>query len=243
MPVKALVSLPLWSGRPPEWSRNLWPELKTRLASHDEDWDVWTQWYDAVLEGKPTPGGEELDIYRVRLDYEEDWKKGPAFVNAKIKAKEEEIDRRARELQDTAQFTGTVGLQVHGEVVKNPREIQHALDRLSEQTFRPSVVVRDNKLALDFVEGDQTVDPLAERMHPDVLKFARRLSSRAPRLMNSHKEAAEDCLGLLHLIDRPFEEVVGLDVEIWNFSLALGEHLQEDNLKSSQGRQKLTPPA
>ena len=95
MPVEALAEFPLWSGHPPEWSRNLWPELKTSLLSLDEDWDVWTRWYDARLAGDASPGGEELDIYRVTLP-EDLWKQGPRAVNAAIKAKEEEIEGRQK---------------------------------------------------------------------------------------------------------------------------------------------------
>ena len=91
---KLLAGKALWSTpRPPEWVRRLWPELKMTLHEANQDWDAWTRWYDAILEGRPTPGGEELDIYRVTLDSEEDWEKGPAHVNNLIKVREETIAR------------------------------------------------------------------------------------------------------------------------------------------------------
>jgi hypothetical protein len=74
----------------PDWARDLWWRLKDSLLALDEDWDVWTRWYEARLEGRPSPGGEELDIFRVTLP-EDLWKQGPKAVNAAIKAKEEEI--------------------------------------------------------------------------------------------------------------------------------------------------------
>ncbi len=72
-----------------------WQALRQHLINNRGGWDVWIRWYDAVLAGTPTPGGEELDIYRVTLDSKEDWKKGPGHVNALIKRKEEEIAGRS----------------------------------------------------------------------------------------------------------------------------------------------------
>ncbi len=89
--VLILAKQPLRIDRTFEWASGLWPRLETSLHNLENGWDVWTRWYDAVLEGKPTPGGEELDIFRVTLNSEGDWSKGPAHVNALIKVKEEEI--------------------------------------------------------------------------------------------------------------------------------------------------------
>lgn len=101
---KLLIGKALWSTRrPPEWVLHLWPKLKNMFHDGNQGWDVWTRWYDAVLAGHSTPGGEELDIYRVTLDSGDDWKKGPAHVNALIKAKEEEIAGR---LGQTAAMNG-----------------------------------------------------------------------------------------------------------------------------------------
>ncbi len=92
--VLILAKQPLKIDRTFEWASGLWPRLETSLHNLENGWDVWTRWYDAVLEGKPAPGGEELDIFRVKLNSEGDWSKGPAHVNALIKAKEEEITAR-----------------------------------------------------------------------------------------------------------------------------------------------------
>lgn len=103
------------------------------------------------------------------------------------------------------------------------------------------MVVGASGLALNFVEGDQGTDPLALRMLPDVQKYVRRLSDRAPRLANSHKDCSDDSVSLIELLDRPIEDVLKLDVEIWNLSLALGEHLVEDSLNRAQGEKSLRP--
>ena len=48
-----------------------------------------------MLDGRPTPGGEALDIFRVILNSQADWEKGPAHVNGLIAAKEREIAARS----------------------------------------------------------------------------------------------------------------------------------------------------
>ena len=50
-----------------------------------------------MLDGNTTPGGEDLAIYRVTLDSEEDWRQGPAHANALIRKREEEIVGRGAE--------------------------------------------------------------------------------------------------------------------------------------------------
>jgi hypothetical protein len=101
----ALVNEPLWLEESLEWVTRLWRQVKISLDSMNEDWDVWTRWYDAILEGKPTPGGEELDIFRVRLNSEKDWRKSPAEVNQLIKQKETEI--RSKPMSDGEMFAAT----------------------------------------------------------------------------------------------------------------------------------------
>jgi hypothetical protein len=101
----ALVNAPLWLEESLEWVTRLWRQTKASLDSMDEGWDVWTRWYDSILEGKPTPGGEELDIFRVRLKSEEDWKKSLAEVNQLIKRKETEISSKS--MSDGEVFAAT----------------------------------------------------------------------------------------------------------------------------------------
>ena len=86
-----LAGLPLWPNGVTGGIAKLWKLRRSELLALGDDWDVWVHWYDAVLAGNPTPGGEELDLFRVLLNGEEDWKRGPAHVNALIKAKEAQI--------------------------------------------------------------------------------------------------------------------------------------------------------
>jgi hypothetical protein len=88
---KELIAKNLWLAGVPIFTQSAWKQLKAVLNDLDENWDVWIKWYDAILKGQPTSGGEQLDIFRVTLNSEEDWKKGSARINALIKSKEDEI--------------------------------------------------------------------------------------------------------------------------------------------------------
>ncbi|MBD8890370.1 hypothetical protein [Roseibium litorale] len=74
---------PLWQiGEMPSDVQNLWLGLRDNLLGSNHDWEVWTDWYEARLEGRPA--NEPLEIARVTLP-EDLWEQGPAAVNARIK--------------------------------------------------------------------------------------------------------------------------------------------------------------
>jgi hypothetical protein len=79
-----LATRPLWPNRqmPNELARH-WEALKSQLLSTNEDWDVWTTWYEDRLEGRP-PEDEALAVARVTLP-EPMWQEGPKTVNSEIK--------------------------------------------------------------------------------------------------------------------------------------------------------------
>jgi TIR domain len=60
----------------------MWQELKTALHAEKQDWQVWTTWYDARLEGRVQE--EERELAYVRIDSGL-WEQGSAIVNAEIK--------------------------------------------------------------------------------------------------------------------------------------------------------------
>lgn len=72
----------LWANSGPQRISDLWSQMKEGLLARHEDWEVWTDWYEARLAG--TPSIEALEIARVTIaDYI--WKQGPKVVNAEIK--------------------------------------------------------------------------------------------------------------------------------------------------------------
>jgi len=78
-----VVTWPLWlSDDEPDWSRNHWRDLKNHFAKFpDENWQVWTDWWEDRRDGKPYNIDMEREIVLIK---DEDWKRGPAHVNAMI---------------------------------------------------------------------------------------------------------------------------------------------------------------
>lgn len=83
MAVFALARQPLWLKGVPEWVPASWHLLKKALLDVAEDWEVWTDWYEARLVGGRV--NETLELERVLIP-EEIWELGPKRVNAHIKA-------------------------------------------------------------------------------------------------------------------------------------------------------------
>jgi hypothetical protein len=72
---------PLWPGGFPNWVIESWNQLKHELLLLNSDWEVWTTWYEARLNGGPVP--QALEIARVTIA-EKIWKQGPRAVNTEI---------------------------------------------------------------------------------------------------------------------------------------------------------------
>jgi hypothetical protein len=79
--------------------------MRDELIERDEDWEVWTAWYEARVSALPThpnlsaAANERIEVARVLEIEKDDWEQGPAHVNAKIKAiieRERERDNRER---------------------------------------------------------------------------------------------------------------------------------------------------
>jgi hypothetical protein len=88
-----IAGLPLWPKDQPEGLWSLWQKLKEALHADKQDWDVWTAWYEARLEGRVRE--EERELAYVRID-DELWDQGPAIVNAEIKRRIEALERSSK---------------------------------------------------------------------------------------------------------------------------------------------------
>ena len=71
----------LWLDSMPVWVGRKWADLKDGLPD-DEEWRVWTDWYESRLAGQPANEAQEFDRLTIP---EEDWKRGPAYANTVIK--------------------------------------------------------------------------------------------------------------------------------------------------------------
>ena len=217
-----VAAIPLWFVASPAFGPP-WKRLRETLIELDDSWEVWTRWYDSIMEGSTPPGGEELSVYRVSVADEVDWVQRPGEINTKIAKREKEV----------AISTLTLTEPIFS--------LSDSLSILQNEKLKPSTVIKANRIALNFAEGDQTVDPLAKRAHPEIIRSLKRLNQRMPKLLNTHFDLANDVGSLFEKIDRQFDEVVAFDVEIWNLSNSISEHLQEDVVKRRL-RNSNTPP-
>lgn len=77
-----LYIMPLWpDGMPGDLAAD-WQTLKADLLSRNEDWDIWTDWYEDRLAGRPPEA--KLDRARIMLP-DGLWKQGAKAVNAELK--------------------------------------------------------------------------------------------------------------------------------------------------------------
>jgi hypothetical protein len=80
-----LATKPIWLAQAPVAFAQRWSQLKQLLLSLDENWQVWTNWYDDRLAGAEVGRPLILELERERiLIPNEIWKQGPAVVNAVI---------------------------------------------------------------------------------------------------------------------------------------------------------------
>ena len=83
MPITEIYRQPLWpKANIPQKMTTEWQALKSTLLNLDENWQVWVDWYEDRLAGKPL--NQELELAVANLDPEKYWNKGAAVTNAKI---------------------------------------------------------------------------------------------------------------------------------------------------------------
>jgi hypothetical protein len=80
----SLVNVPLWPNHPPTWAEQWWRNLKLALTNAQNDWQVWTAWYDDRLDGRVRSTEREVAYVDVPDDL---WGQGPAVVNAAINSR------------------------------------------------------------------------------------------------------------------------------------------------------------
>jgi hypothetical protein len=91
-----LANSKLWPGRIPNWVSDDWGELRATLLGQNQDWEVWTGWYDERLAGDLA--NQNIQIARVTIE-NAIWQQSPTVVNAHIKEliTEREIFQHATE--------------------------------------------------------------------------------------------------------------------------------------------------
>jgi hypothetical protein len=189
LPANDLAALPLWHNlRPPDPIGARWTELRRTLVRRNEDWDVWIDWYERILAGRK-PLSEEIELYRVTLDGEDDWKLPPAEINAKIKAKIREVEARKQPLDTKAiaEALPDVAPPVPDSLRRRPATIDPIVQdgrlvlpvRPAEMSLESSIVVASLR-ALRETARELAAEIAAERQVDQ--RPARRLTDVADRI-------------------------------------------------------------
>ncbi len=154
--VVALANRPLWpDGNPPKVV-DFWSQMKAALP-HDEDWDVWSRWYDGRLEGAPSRGeAYELAFATIPLKV---WDEGHAAANKWIKKRLDELASSGivpGQGEAAPHVTGPIPFPVG---YTSPPQPDQQIEPPSVPAKRPAAiepVIRDGKIALPSTpaEGD-----------------------------------------------------------------------------------------
>lgn len=89
-----LANSKLWPDRIPGSVSDDWGKLRATLLGQNQDWEVWTEWYDARLAGDVA--NHEFQVARATMD-DAIWQQSPTMVNAHVKQLITEAFRHATE--------------------------------------------------------------------------------------------------------------------------------------------------
>ncbi len=124
--LERLAARRLWPEGPSRWAADAWARLKGHLREADEDWEVWTAWYEERLYGRLF--NKALEEARVLIPGEI-WEQGPKVVNAEIARLIEE-----HTVEDSADLSGSATLSADAEVITLAEKLDAALTSVELRT-------------------------------------------------------------------------------------------------------------
>jgi hypothetical protein len=194
--VPDILARKLWPGARPRWIAELWKELKQDLLAAKEDWDVWTDWYEARLRGKAY--NDESETARLRIA-EEYWEQGPGIVNREIRSiiVTQVPNRRREKRRAPSSMPGVPALRPAALEPAWSRGKLIMLPDLAKSDYEPVVLVISLKFLRDEI-GDlvaaAVLDPKIDQRSISVLRsVAQRIPICAP--------AQDELFYLAHLKD------------------------------------------
>jgi len=201
----------------PDGLRSLWLELKATLVAANDDWDVWTDWYDDRLDGGPRT--EERELAYVRIE-EALWNQGPAVVNAEIRKRIENSRSAAlavTEPRDEAALTGVVAstavplaataAAVAGDIVGGgapPESIP------PEPSSEPGPVLQVTERGLEIIWqpiGTDFDETLQKALHERLRHLLLTLKDATSRVANAHPTLDHLVSEYSDLIAQPFDRL------------------------------------
>lgn len=206
-----LAGQPIWmTGREiPNWAMASWQNLKRHLVAADEGWEVWTEWYEARLAGRPTypnlsaKANEEIELARALIPNEM-WEAGPAAVNAEI-----------------ARIVARVSEREQGALKQDPLGAR-IISRGAHLVFDDSPI------------GSECDDPVTGQLHEQVRDRARRLSDMAQRVTNLNPALTAAATQYAKVVDQEIENVAANIGTVWSLSVSLGNLRDQDTTTHSE---------
>lgn len=173
----------LWPTGTPKWAKENWTKLRSALLAADEDWEVWTDWYEARLYGANAGylPNAALEVARVTIE-EEVWEQGPKVVNAYIKWLMEEHEKREER-----------------EIFQSAFEDENKIDA-SDNNLAPSIPA-PRRAAVEPIwdKGRLTLPKKSAKLDLDKRKFTAALSA----LRSELRELADDVAAEANIDKRP----------------------------------------
>lgn len=167
LPSHEIMSRPVWPTGAPDWVDRSWAQMKSALLALDEDWQVWTDWYEDRLRGLDDPRSrpliQALEFDRIQIP-NEDWEQGAKHVNAIIA--DLEAKHRAKVPQ---QRLATIEVEYHedGKLHRRPIAGPEARDAAQEERLRSAWTAHSTRIAsLDALDPGRN-DPAFGRMIKD----------------------------------------------------------------------------
>ncbi|MBI1203537.1 MAG: hypothetical protein GC182_13605 [Rhodopseudomonas sp.] len=221
-----LAKQSLWpSGNMPGWAADNWLRLKSALLVLGDDWEVWTDWYEARLRGGPA--NEELELARVMID-DDIWDQGPKVVNAHIKELIAQYARLSRPALDPKSIRAELAEVVSPAPTLTPDNLLDAgsnavFDAPDASLDLPNLPIRQRALIQTILDGLPAQAP--KHLRSTLEKYDGELLVRG----------VQPILGLLNDMAAIVEAVIG-DVNArreWlaaGIAVAFGKFLENHNL-------------
>ena len=147
-----LIHMSLWMSEIPSAVQKSWEERSEQLYRYSGNWTVWTRWYDELLLGGSTYGGEELDTFRALLDSEKSWELPVVDINELIRLKGEDIASR----QFASTLPHVTGQTLNSNGISSAEEFGQASVSLSQPDHMQRIPenlssIEDNISATDII--------------------------------------------------------------------------------------------